>query len=1068
MNKKIFQFMLVSICAFILITTVKADPIKFARFPHISNGKIVFTYHGDIWMTNDDGSNPVQLTDHIARDEYPRFSPDGEWIAFSSNRMGNYDIWVMPVTGGEPRQLTFHTSNDNMLFWTPDDKRIIFSTSRGAMMWGSPLYTVSIEGGLPLPVEMGRGAAGMISQDGSMLAFNRVRYRHPKKNYLGSSAANIWIKNLEKNTFKKLTNIDLEEYKSHTHDAYPMWGADGMIYFMSERSGIFNIWKISPEGGEPIQVTYHRTDGVQFPSISPDGKTIVYSNEFELWKLSISGGSPEKITIEIPYKHEQNFLEFITSENRVDGFAPSPEGDYLVVDYHGEIFIVPSEEGIGEKKQITNSEWRERSGKYSPDGNYLAYLSDESGDDEVWIYEIETGGRKKLTKQASKKELQMWSPDSKQVLFTSNNSIYSIDVENSIITKLAYNEAGGFNLWQFSPDGKWLVYTRSDDYENSEIYLYNIEESKEYNVTQHPARETGGLLTPDQKTLVFTSNRGTGTNHLFALLLEGLKEDPDDPIVKKHKKKEAKKKEKKEEKPAPITINLEDIERRAVQLTKGEDAVRNYFLSQDGKTIYYTIGGSFERGGMPPRAQTTGSDRGSAGLYSIGIDGKNQKKITDGAFPGLTPTLDSKMIFYQQQNDIYKMDIARKKKEKVTFSFTIRVDKKKEWKQMFDEFYRHWKYSYVEEDMLGFDWDAIRKRYEPLVEYIGETQDFYDLAAEMLFELKSTHSGASPPRPAPPVPPLYRTRLPGFEMVPDGGKYKISHMYRKGPADKEWLDLKVGEYVHAIDGKELKAGENYWKILNNLLNEYTVVKVSPTPDADIDCREVRIKTELSLNNVKYDEWIEKNREFVDKETDGKIIYVHIRAMNQTSLGKFEQEIDQYFYKKGIIIDVRFNGGGNIDQQLMDILERKPYQYTWSKSGSPVWGRRPKQTIVGPKVMITNWRSNSDAEMTPHGFRHLGLGRLIGTPTNGAVVSARRYTLLDGGSTRIPGVRVVNYDLTKPYNFGYSLENYGVPPDIWIKNSPEDEIKGYDRVLKAAIDEVMRMLEEGKWQYESDR
>ena len=194
--------------------------------------------------------------------------------------------------------------------------------------------------------------------------------------------------------------------------------------------------------------------------------------------------------------------------------------------------------------------------------------------------------------------------------------------------------------------------------------------------------------------------------------------------------------------------------------------------------------------------------------------------------------------------------------------------------------------------------------------------------------------------------------------------------------------------------------------------------------------------------------------------------MHIRSMNQQSLEKFENEIDQFFYKKGLIVDVRYNGGGNIDQQLMDILERKPYQLTWSKTASPIWGRRPKQAIVGPKVMMINWRSGSDAEMTPHGFRHLGLGRIVGTPTNGAVVSARSYTLLDGGSTRIPGSRVVDYDPSQPFNRGFNLENYGVPPDVWVRDTPEDEINGVNRELQSAVDEVLRMLEEGKgtWQF----
>ncbi|KPK88562.1 hypothetical protein AMJ80_10915, partial [bacterium SM23_31] len=794
---------------------------------------------------------------------------------------------------------------------------------------------------------------------------------------------------------------------------------------------------------------------------------IIYSNEFVLWKVSLPDGQPREITIDIPHRPENNLVQYLTTSNTADGFSPSPAGDYVAVDYHGEIFIVPAENGVGEMKQITDAEWREQSESYSPDGRYLAYLSDESGDDEIWLYEHSTGNRRKLTTQASKKSIQLWSPGSKQLLFTANSTIYSVDAASGSTTEITYNRAGGFQSIQFSPDGKWLVYSRSDDEQNSEVYMYDITSKKEYNISQHPARDTGGFLSGDQKTLIFTSNRGTGVNQIYAVPLEKIKVDTEDPLYKERMKIEKPERPVRDEKVEldSITIDMDNVERRATQLTSG-GGVGNVFLGPDGKTIYFTTGdGGAGRRAAPPETQRPGgAEAGSSepALNSIDLDGKNQKKVADGSFSGLMLTHDRNTIFYREQNGIYRMPLASRKKEQVIFNFTVFVDKKNEWKQMFDEFYRHWKYSYVEEDMLGFDWDAIRARYEPLVEYIGETQDFYDLAAEMLFELRSTHSGASPPRDqGPSVERAYQTRLLGFEMVPDNGRYKVSYIYRDGPADKDWVDLKVGDYVLAVDGHELKAPENYWKILNKKLNEYATVTLSELPEFDENTRDVRIKTVTSYGG-KYQEWVEKNREFVEKETDGEIAYVHIRAMNQTCLEQFEQEIDQYFNKKGIIIDVRFNGGGNIDQELMDILERKPYQYTWSKTSSPVWGRRPKQAIVGPKVMITNWRSNSDAEMTPHGFKHLGLGRLVGTPTNGAVVSAGSYRLLDGGSTRIPGTRVVSFDPSQPNNWGFSLENYGVPPDVWVENTPEDNINGYDRVLKAAVDEVLRMLKERSW------
>jgi tricorn protease len=354
------------------------------------------------------------------------------------------------------------------------------------------------------------------------------------------------------------------------------------------------------------------------------------------------------------------------------------------------------------------------------------------------------------------------------------------------------------------------------------------------------------------------------------------------------------------------------------------------------------------------------------------------------------------------------------------------------------------------------------------------------LGAEMLNELNSSHSGiTAPAEPDDDAPAGGRggragggggairpnqTMFLGMELKPDNRGLRIAYIYKDGPADKSWLNVKAGEYVTAINGAKLGPADNYWKHLTGLLNDWVNVTVAAAPDAPAaQQRELRIHAISSLGNLKYADWVARNRQFVDSVSGGKIAYFHMRSMNQQVLDQLTQEIDQYFYKQGMIIDVRYNGGGNIDMQLMDVLLRKPYQYTWTKTGSPVWGRRPQQLIAGPQVMLTNWRSNSNAEMVPHAFKQLGLGTVVGTPTNGAVVSAPNYPLLDGGSVRIPGTRVVSYDATKPNNFGYNLENYGVPPDIFVKSSPEDELRGLDRELLTAVQQALKMLAGGKWQ-----
>jgi tricorn protease len=292
-----------------------------------------------------------------------------------------------------------------------------------------------------------------------------------------------------------------------------------------------------------------------------------------------------------------------------------------------------------------------------------------------------------------------------------------------------------------------------------------------------------------------------------------------------------------------------------------------------------------------------------------------------------------------------------------------------------------------------------------------------------------------------------------------GGRYRISHVYRDGPADKEWLELAVGDHVLAIDGNEIRNGDNYWKLLTNTLNTYIPVRVAKSATGE-NARTVRIATVTSVNGIQYEEWINNNRDEVERATNGEVAYVHIQSMNQPSLEKFTREIDRFWNRKGIIIDIRYNGGGNIDQQLIDILERRPYEYWNNRSGSPIWGRRPRQLIAGPKVMMVNQRSGSDSEVTPQAFKDLGLGRVVGNPTAAAVIATGSYSLLQqGGTIRTPGSKVMRYDANAPNNYGDNLENYGVEPDVWVRNSPMDNLRKLDRELQAAIAEVQRMRRE---------
>ena len=473
------------------------EPIKFARYPHVSQGKLVFSYHGDIWIAGEDGSNPTRLTAHVARDAFPRLSPDGRLVAFTSDRFGNNDVFVIPASGGEPRQLTFSTVPDTVLNWTPDGQGVLISTSRAISPWRSPLYVVPLNGGLPTPLPMDGAVQGMIKQDGSMVAFNRMGGSYWRKGYRGNRSDDIWVQNLKTNAITRLTDTNLKEFRSFTQDVYPMWGNDGQIYFSSERDGLFNIWRIAGTGGAPTQVTSHREDGVQFPSMSPDGTTIAYENEFDIWTLKVGSRTPRRVPLSLSFDPNRNLVRFIETQNRMDGFAITPEGDYAAIDFHGEIFLVPTDPEVGEKRQITANSWRQRGALVSPNGRWIAYRSDESREEEIWVHDREANSSKKLTTHESFKTIDAWSPDSSQLAWTANNRLFVSAIDTGQTVELGYHRAGGYGVSGWSPDGKWLVTTKRDADQNADVFLFEVDSKRELNITANPWSDTQGTITPD-------------------------------------------------------------------------------------------------------------------------------------------------------------------------------------------------------------------------------------------------------------------------------------------------------------------------------------------------------------------------------------------------------------------------------------------------------------------------------------------------------------------------------------------------------------------------------------------
>ena len=902
----------------------------------------------------------------------------------------------------------------------------------------------------------------------------------------GNATANIAVEDVKTGMITEITHTDLQKYRDEVSDVYPMWGADGMIYFASERGGSYNIWRISPKGGTPVQVTSHK-DGVFYPSMSPDGKKMIYQHDFDLWTLDIPNGKPRQLSIPLAFDPKENDIDVLTTTNRADGFAPSPDGNYVAVDFHGEIEIVPSEQGIGERTAVTHSPWKETSQEYSPDGRKVAYISDESGDQEIWVFDIATGEHSEALHPGIEKGDINWSPNSQKLAYVAANRIWEVDAAGGAPRELAYNPAGGYNISQYSSDGGWLVYSRRDADQNADIYLYDIAAKKEYNVTQSPATENAAVLTPDGKTVIFSSNRDGAEFQLFAVSLTRLTEDMNDPLVRERLRRTT---------PvgrggrggatdstavsAPSRIELGGIEKRAIQLTRGAGPVGSFFLSSDGRTVYFTISGGGAGGGRG--AGATAADDQATGLFAMGIDGRDRRRVAGGAFPAMQPTWDRKAVFFRGAAarppadgetaapaapgfEVHKLVLATPtRNDRVNFTLDVRVDRREEWRQMFEETWRVMKYRYYDEKMNNHDWAAIKAKYLPLLKYVGTNEDVYDLGNAMIGEMNSSHTGVSGP--ATHVMP--RVRIP----APIGGNRDGARAGREVPwisptsiatqprRQGKWSISSGRDYVLALDGQEITTKDNYWKILSTTTNEYIPVKVAKTASGE-GSRVVRIASVTNLANIKYEEWVENNRDIVDKATGGQIAYVHIRAMDAPSLARFQNEIDRFWNKKGIIVDIRNNGGGNIDQELLDILEQRPADSGMHATVRQQWGACARQAIAGPKVMLVNGRSASDAEVTPMGLRELVLARSWKSTSSRTVIAAGSYTLIDWchAATRRRARRHFTSP-SKPNNYGINMENFGVAPDVWAKNTPMDEMKSFDRELQAAIDEAMRMLKAG--------
>jgi len=1044
------------------------------RHPSISRTQIVFSFANDLWSVSREGGDAIRLTTGAGIESEPVFSPDGSQIAFTGEYDGNVDVFVIPASGGTPKRLTYHPAPDRVVGWTPDGKQVIFASARSSYSNFSRLFVVPVEGGVETQLPLDRAVEGAYSGDGTKLAYVPTdQWQRAWKRYRGGQTKPIWIATLADSSVTKIP-------RNNSNDFNPMWVGD-TIYFLSDRNGPVSLFAFDTKSKQVSELI--KNNGLDFKAASAASDAIVYEQFGSLHIYDLKTRKEHAVTVRIAGDLPEvraHFRKFTANEIRAAGISPT--GARAIFVAHGEIFTVPAEKG--DVRNLTKTAAAmERDPAWSPDGKSIAYFSDVSGEYALEVRDQNGLGeprRISLGNPPAFPYSPRWSPDSKKIAYTDKQlNVCYLDLEKGVPIRIDTDTyAGPVSLnpaW--SPDNKWIAYTKKLKSHLHAVFVYSLEQSKSFQLTDGMSDAAYAAFDKEGKYLYFAASTDTAlatgwldmssiqrpvTRNVYLAVLAKDQASPLAPESDEEKPAADSKKPEDAKKDVAVRIDFDNIGQRILALPI---PARNYTSLSVGKPgVLFLVE-------APPVQSLGGPFEGpQLTLHMFDLKTRKTDKLRDSIGGVIVSANGEKMLYRQGQQ--YFITAAAKQpagppadaaRPLALDSMEAFVDPKAEWEHMYHQAWRDERDFFYDPGLHGLNKEEIEKKYEPYLANIASRDDLNYLFEEMLGEMTVGHmfvGGGDRPE-------VKRVRggLLGADYVVENGRYRFARVYNgenwnprlNAPLTQPGVNVAEGEYLLAVQGRDVRPPANLYSFFEETAGKSIVIRVGSDPSG-ANSREVTVvpvPDERALRNFA---WIEDNRRKVNQLSGGRGFQFY---MPDTADGGY-MNFNRYFFsqvgKEGVIIDERFNGGGSIADYVVDYLRRPLLGRFTMREGEDI--TVPMEGIFGAKVMITNEMAGSGGDAMPWLFRKSGIGPLVGMRTWGGLVG--HYTgpgdLIDGGNVGTPDLAFYNLDGS------WEIENHGVAPDVEVEMDPKLVRQGHDPQLEKAVDVALDRLKKNPVNY----